>query len=131
MDKNVGVGFDSCSAKTFLLAMKDHKHFNKFVDMAESCESTRFSGYANVEGHFFPCSFTEGEGVWKEGIDLTKIEDFNKDVWQHEKTVAFRNKLCSTTDKSICEDCMECVTFPQIHGNNKFIPVKEIGRAHV
>lgn len=114
-ERSIGIGFDSCSAPTFLAAMKDHPQFEQFCQLSESCESTLFSGYANVKGEFFPCSFTDGEGVWKTGIDITKVENFNRDVWNHEKTVAFRYRNIETTDPSICGDCRKCATFPDLY----------------
>lgn len=135
-DRDIGVGFDSCSAPTFLAAMKDHPKFEMMAQLSESCESTLFSMYANVVGEFFPCSFTEGERGWETGIDLTKIENFNKEVWNDPRTVAFRNKNIETTDESICSDCRKCVTFPDLYdaaivhqphvdARKKFIPITE------
>ncbi len=114
-DRDIGIGFDSCSAPTFLAAMKGHPKYEQLVQLSESCESTMFSMYANVVGEFFPCSFTEGERGWETGIDLTKISNFDKEVWNHPKTVAFRNKNIETTDHSICGDCRKCVTFPDLY----------------
>lgn len=136
-DRDIGIGFDSCSAPTFLAAMKDHPKFDMMAQLSESCESTLFSGYINVAGEFFPCSFTEGERGWETGIDLTKIENFNKEVWHDPRTVAFRNKNIETTDKSICGDCRKCVTFPDLYdaaivhqphveAMKKFIPIAEV-----
>lgn len=135
-DRDIGVGFDSCSAPTFLAAMKDHPKFDVMAQLSESCESTLFSMYANVAGEFFPCSFTEGEYRWETGIDLKTITDFDKEVWNHPLTVAFRNKNIETTDLSICGDCRKCVTFPDLYDEKivhrphvdamkKFIPIME------
>lgn len=126
MDNGVRVGMDSCGAKKFLVAMKDHKNFDQFCQLVESCESTLFSGYANVLGHFYPCSFTEEEPGWETGIDLTQIEDFNRDVWQDKRVVAFREANLATTDETVCSDCRSCVTFPELNGDKKVIPIKEI-----
>lgn len=117
-DRDIGIGFDSCSASTFLAAMKDHPRFAQFAQLSESCESALFSGYINVNGEFFPCSFTEGEGEWKNGIDVLAANNFESDVWNHEKTVSFRNKNIETTDKSICNDCRKCVTFPDLYDDS-------------
>lgn len=114
-ERGIGIGFDSCSAPTFLAAMKDHPKFEQLSQLSESCESTMFSMYSNVAGEFYPCSFTEGELGWETGIDLTKVENFDRDVWNHPKTVAFRNKNIETTDPSICRDCRKCVTFPDLY----------------
>jgi hypothetical protein len=112
--KNVQLGFDSCSAKSFLVSTKNHPHFDQFCIMVESCEATLFSGYANVLGHFYPCSFTENEQGWEEGIDLLSINDFNDEVWNHQKVVAFRKANIETEDPDLVF-CRECVTFPNLY----------------
>lgn len=114
-EKKVGIGFDSCSAPTFLASMKSHPSFDRFAELSEACESTLFSGYINVEGKFFPCSFTEDEPGWEEGIDVTKINCFNDDVWNNERVKMFRNKNLASTLHHICGDCRTCVTFPDLY----------------
>ena len=74
--------------------------------MVESCESTLFSYYINVDGIGFPCSFTEGTKGFK-GIDLKKIKSF-KEVWYHPETLLFRLNLISGID---CNNCRRCPTF--------------------
>jgi hypothetical protein len=70
--------------------------FGKLIDIwVDPCESSCFSTYINCEGIFFPCSFLEGEGEWKEGLNVLTCESFNKDIWMHPKTIAWRNKLLS------------------------------------
>lgn len=114
--RGVQMGMDSCSAKMYLMAMKEHPRFKEFSQMVESCESTLFSFYANVDGEFFPCSFTEGEYGWETGVKIDT--DFIKDVWMNERVVEFRNKNLATTDLSVCGDCRSCVTFPEIDPSN-------------
>lgn len=124
-ERNIGIGFDSCSAKTFLAAMKDHPRFEQFCQLSESCESTLYSAYIDVKGHLYPCSFTEGEGTWKEGIDVTAVANFDKEVWNHPKVVKFRADNIATTDERICGDCRACVTFPDLYDPaiSKVIPI--------
>jgi MoaA/NifB/PqqE/SkfB family radical SAM enzyme len=127
-DRNVQIGMDSCSAKMYLMAMKQHPNFHKFSEMVESCESTLFSSYINVNGDFFPCSFTEDEAGWETGVSVVEAEDFIKDVWYNERVIGFRNKNIGTTDTSVCGDCRSCVTFPVIDPANwtktaKVIPI--------
>ncbi len=107
LDSGVGFGFDSCSAPSFVNAVKWHPKEAEFKQMAEDCESTLFSSYINEKGVFFPCSFTEKwvEGGWEEGIDVLACEDFIKDVWNHPKTVDFRKKLINNTDCNGCRNC--------------------------
>jgi len=94
----VRFGFDSCSANKFLKSVNNEKLFKFYNMFAEKCESTRFSAYINVHGKFNPCSFLD-DG---EGLDVLTCNDFITDIWNHEKTVAFRNKNieCSTTNKA-------------------------------
>jgi hypothetical protein len=106
MNHEIQFGFDSCSAFRFLEAVKDHPEFEKLKEMSEPCESTKFSLYINEDGIMFPCSFTErgifaGED-WSEGIDMTKIDDFLKDVWYDPRVVKVREKIteCGKCAKS-------------------------------
>lgn len=110
IEKQVDIGFDSCSAPIFLMAMKDHPNFKNFSMMSESCESNRFSGYANAEGIYWHCSFTENQEGWK-GIDLKKINDFQKDVWMAPEVVRFRDKLLCQDNKHIDSECYLCPVF--------------------
>lgn len=114
-ERGIGIGFDSCSAPTFLAAMKEHPKFDMLAQLSESCESTLFSSYINVMGEFYPCSFTEGERGWETGLDVVTAENFNRDIWNHPRTVEFRNKNIETTDLSICGDCRKCVTYPDLY----------------
>lgn len=110
MEKGVDIGFDSCTAPIFLTAMKDHPAFDHFSKMTESCESNRFSGYANVDGIYWHCSFTEDQPGWT-GIDLTEIKDFQKDVWNAPEVVRFRNKLLCQDNKHIDKECYLCPVY--------------------
>jgi len=95
LESGVNIGFDSCSAPAFLDCVKDNVNYKQYEMLAESCESTRFSCYVNVEGKLFPCSFCEGEDG-HQGIDVVNCNDFAKDVWNNEDVIKFRNKLiCS------------------------------------
>jgi len=88
-EHNIGFGFDSCSAPTV------ERINEKWLPYMERCESTLFSAYINVDGMFFPCSFTEGEYGWKEGLSVLDEEDFLRDVWYNEKTDLWRGYLLS------------------------------------
>jgi hypothetical protein len=114
----VQMGMDSCSASMYLRAMKDSPHFDRFVEMVESCESLRFSFYCNVDGEFFPCSFTEGESGWERGLLVTESTDFMKDVWNHKRSVEWRNKNIENEDPTVCQGCIGCTTFPEIDPKN-------------
>ena len=105
-EKKARIGFDSCSASSFLEAIKDRPDYKRIETMVEPCESTLFSGYCNVEGIFFPCSFTEGEKDYK-GIDLKVIKSFDE-VWHGDETKTFRNKVLTNKD---CRGCRKCQAF--------------------
>ena len=101
----VSFGMDSCSANKFLTYLSKHPELDYMKAMIEPCESTLFSSYINCKGIYYPCSFMEGEGEWKEGIDLKDITDFENEVWNHEKVVAFRN---AAINKIKCNGCNSC-----------------------
>lgn len=103
LDNNISFGADSCSAPD-LMRLFDKENKERYKDVIESCESTLFSGYINVNGEFFPCSFVEGEMDWKNGIKISQYSNF-KEVWFHEKLEKFRTKLISTIDDNGCRNC--------------------------
>jgi len=108
LDNNISVGFDSCSCAKFLESVKDRKEYKQFETCSEPCESSLFSVYVNTYGLFFPCSFSEGEDEWSDGIDIVDCDDFMKDVWNHPRTLGFRNKLLGTA----CKNNLGCRTCP-------------------
>lgn len=113
MEKHARFGMDSCSAFKFLSCMQHRSDFAHYQTVAEPCESSCFSAYLNVDGKFFPCSFTEdSDSAWMEadGLDVVHCNDFMKDIWMHPKTVAFRNTLLATTKKNAI-GCRECPLF--------------------
>lgn len=109
-NRNIGIGFDSCSAPTFLAAMKDHPQFEVFSQLSESCESDRFSGYANVDGIWSHCSFTEGLPNWGT-VDLKLIKDFDREVWNSEAVKKFRDCLTCQSNKHISDEVYLCPVF--------------------
>ena len=103
LENNIRFGFDSCSALKFLNAVREHDQYSQFEMMSEPCESTCFSMYVNVEGHFYPCSFVEGVDEWRTGLDLTKIsnvDDFMKKVWFVDKVKQTRNNIIKAIEKN-------------------------------
>ena len=93
MQLEIPLGFDSCSARKFEKAIVGHPNEKNFLQLSVPCESTLESSYIDVNGNFFPCSFTEGSEDWTNGISVLECEDFVKDVWYNERTQEFRNKL--------------------------------------
>lgn len=109
-DKRVGIGFDSCSGPLFLKATKNNKDFQMCDMLCECCESSLFSAYINTYGKFFPCSFTEGETGWVEGLDVLTCDDFTEEIWNHPKTIEFRKSLLNQTS-SLSSTYRECPVF--------------------
>lgn len=97
------IGFDSCGAENFLIAVKDRDNYKELETLTEPCESSLFSGYINTDGDFFPCSFAENG----KGISVLKCNDFINDVWFHPNTIKFRKELLDTTKTSKvgCRSC--------------------------
>lgn len=99
IDNNIKFGFDSCGCFKFLNAVKDHDDFKKFEQMAEPCESLRFSGFINVDGNFFPCSFLDEKNTVDEGLDILNCNNFIDDIWNNMYSKIFRDS---------CIDNMRC-----------------------
>lgn len=98
-ERNIGIGFDSCSAHAYLRVIKDDKDYDKKAMCAEPCESACFSSYINHKGEFFACSFCENEGIWKEGIPVLEAPDFEESVWNNYQTIRFRKMLLNNERK--------------------------------
>ncbi len=102
----VSYGFDSCSSIKYFksLSAEDYQKYSGYV---QPCESTLESSYINVDGEFFPCSFTEGTQGWETGISVLNCNDFVEDVWNNPRTEEFRKKLMETAcgNKFSCREC--------------------------
>jgi MoaA/NifB/PqqE/SkfB family radical SAM enzyme len=101
IQNNIGVGFDSCSAGKFMNAIEGIPEYQKFVQLAEPCESLRMSMYIDVNGIAYPCSFATNTLNWEDGIDLLRDNiNFQKDFWFHPRVVEFRKKCiqCNSND---------------------------------
>lgn len=93
LENNISFGSDSCGAQKILNSIEGIEKYNHLNTYIEKCESTLYSSYINVEGKFFPCSFIEDTNGWKEGLDVINCNNFLKDIWNHPKTLEFKNKL--------------------------------------
>lgn len=94
--KKINIGFDSCSCNLFLRSISKEPNYEEIAKCCEPCEGFgMFSSYINCEGKFFPCSFSEGMGDWKDGIDVLNCQDFIKDVWESPTLVKYRNIMLS------------------------------------
>ena len=112
MSKNIRIGFDSCSSyKSLKFFSKDEDALGRVKSSVISCESTLESCYIAVDGKFFPCSFMEGEGDWKEGLDVLTCKDFVTDVWNNPKTEEFRKSLLSNITYIEGTPCRMCPFF--------------------
>lgn len=100
LNNGIRIGFDSCGANKFLQACKGRKDYKQLEQVCEPCESGVFSSYINVEGKYFPCSFSEGEVGYEEGLDVVNCDNFLKDIWFHPSTEAWRKKLLGN-----CRNC--------------------------
>ena len=90
MEFSINVGFDSCGAHRFFEYMHNTGRY-EYDRLIEPCESSCFSAYINSLGYFYPCSFTEGEGI--HGQSVLGCEKFLDDIWNSDITKDFRNKL--------------------------------------
>jgi len=109
------IGFDSCFAPILLSLTGD-----RFKESIEPCESALFSSYVNVEGDFYPCSFTENTKGWEKGLSVLDCKDFLEEIWFDTKVEAWREHLI-TTSKIRCTSCSSkelcrlCLAFPIIN----------------
>lgn len=110
---NIPIGFDSCSAPKYEAAMhikyaNDPDRLKAALQCSESCESGLFSSYINVEGKYFPCSFSEGV---ESGIDVLAHDSF-LDIWHGESVCKWRERILAT----VIDGCRHCPVYPEING---------------
>ena len=115
LNRNIPMGFDSCSAGKYETAVQgmdwtDEKK-KQMISMSESCESTLFSSYINVNGDFYSCSFCENQPGWETGIDVVGCDNFLKDVWYHPRVKSWRKELLNSS----CNGCRKCIMYPEIN----------------
>jgi len=106
VDTKINIGFDSCSAPYFMQAVKERENYEILEQLVESCESTLFSYYIDVNGIGYACSFCAGQPGYK-GIDVVNCKDFIKDVWNSDETIKFRTKSIISKDNNGCRNCIE------------------------
>lgn len=115
LDNKIVFGFDSCSAPKFELVIRDDPKLpseqkKRLLQSVESCESDAFSGYINVHGEWWHCSFTEHEKGFAP-IRVLDAHDFLKDIWNAPEVNDFRKRLL---DSSV-DGCRRCIVFPSIN----------------
>lgn len=110
LENNIPFGFDSCSAPRFDRAIEistiDEAKKKLMSSCSERCESGLFSAYLDSTGKYWHCSFGEGMEV-AYGIDVTKVEDFTKDVWLSAPMTKWRTRLLELN--------RECPLYKEIH----------------
>lgn len=86
---------------------KVDEYMKAYFSMIEPCEAECMSQYVNVKGFMYPCSFMEGEGDWKDGIDLTdeKYTDYTAQIWNHERIKEWREHSVKCIE---CNGCNKC-----------------------
>ena len=108
IEKRVGLGFDSCGSLKALKAIGEH-----IKGYVLDCEAALQSSYINYKGEYFPCSFCEGEGCWKEGLNVLECrdsKDFVERIWEHPKTQHFKEILLETANHNEFK-CRTCPMF--------------------
>lgn len=118
--RGIRIGFDSCSAPLYLKTLIQYKpeEYIKQSPYVDPCESGLHSFYCNYKGEFFPCSFAEGEGEWKEGLNIADYESL-VDLWKDPKIEKWRQGLIKSSSNCKCaakKDCRRCMLFPEITG---------------
>lgn len=109
----LAIGFDSCSAPKFEAAIKNmsiaEEEKKRLIACSESCESSLFSSYINVNSEYWHCSFSEKE----DGQECVSVLDKAKflDVWYSKAVMEFSNKSI----QSMKDGCRYCHVFPAIN----------------
>lgn len=110
LKNNIRFGFDSCSAPRFDKAVEiatlDEAKKKMLLSCSERCESGLFSAYIDSTGKYWHCSFGEGMPI-AYGIDVTKVTDFQKEVWLSEPMNNWRKRLFELN--------RECPLYKEIH----------------
>ena len=94
LDNKVPFGFDSCSAQKVMSYIDDQDgKLDDLKNHVEPCESTLYSLYIDVNGDFYPCSFSPDTPGWEKGISVLESTNFLSDVWNNDKTKLFRDNV--------------------------------------
>jgi len=101
LNNNIKIGFDSCSCQKFLNGIQSRDNYELLNTFCEPCESSLMSFFVDVNGYGFPCSFTQGNTEWTDGINMVDCTNFIKDVWFHKKIHTFRQSLLNNNRNCI------------------------------
>lgn len=108
LENGASIGFDSCSAQKFMKAVKGHPNEKQFEQSAEPCESTLYSMYIDVNGDFYPCSFSPDTEGWEKGISVLECDNFLEDIWFNKRTRDFSERVIA------CRNCNKSCTIYEI-----------------
>lgn len=114
LDNTINIGFDSCSSAMFMKSVSARPNAKELIQSVDNCESSLFSFYIDVNGVGYPCSFLEGVGDWKEGINVLSCENFIDDVWYSPKLEKYRQTLLNSSKNCVCEHkdtCRSCFVY--------------------
>ena len=104
LNLNIPIGADSCSGPKLIKSVTNRDNFKEIYEMVDPCESTLFSAYVDEKCVFYPCSFTPNNTKWEDGLHIRNANHFSE-IWNHPKTIAFRDNLVNNKD---CNGCREC-----------------------
>ena len=105
-EHEIPYGFDSCSAPQFEESLDRLGMDPRLKILSESCESTLFSLYINVNGDCYGCSFCEGE-FKAAPLNVFRYKNFLRDIWYSSQFEEFRGDLL----KTIKNGCRHCPVF--------------------
>lgn len=113
-EHEISIGFDSCSAPKFEAAVNgmvmDVYKKKSLIECSESCESSLFSSYINVNGEYWHCSFSEKEDG-QNYVSVIYSKNFLDEVWYSDAVKMFRDKSLN----SMRDGCRFCNVFPCIN----------------
>lgn len=113
--KKIRFSYDTCSASAFekALSFLDFNSSQKkaILERSNRCEAGLYSGYIDVGGKWWHCSFGQGIGKADGSIDVTQVNDFHKEVWMAEPIKKWR--------KEVFLNQRECSLFSELRVNNE------------
>lgn len=110
LKKKIQFSYDTCSAASFEKAANflDLTPLEKIkiLEKSNRCEAGLYSGYIDVEGKWWHCSFGQGMDKANGYVDVSKVKDFHDEVWMAEPIKKWRNE--------VFKNHRECSLFPEL-----------------
>lgn len=110
LKKHIKFGYDTCSSSSFEAAIDflDLSLMEKasLKEKANRCEAGLYTGYIDVTGKYWYCSYGEGKDEAGGYVDVSKVTDFHKEVWMAEPIKKWRVK--------VIHNKRECSLFPEL-----------------